>query len=217
MKATRQRMTKEHQYALNTYVKLRDGVDSVYALAAGGSPAWIRKQRVDHPDIPMVYVEWDQNYWAYQGEPDQWTFETHFVPMEESMADDGFKIDGDELIAFLENQKVKQSGGSSESAKPSIPPEPKADMPTVSPEEYAKELSHASETAIDADAFIVISVKHVDNEGDNLQLIPHVSQAYRTEQAGYLCEAQMAQVVSDLVLSTNMKHINRILKEQSGE
>lgn len=207
-----------HRYELNTKVKLRHDRAGAYALASGDSPAWIRRRKTEYPDIPMVFVEWDQNYWAYGGEPNQWTFEEHFEPVEETqMAEEGFKLDGDELIAFLLRQKEGQAGGT-ESAPEVEEPESgqRGLLPTVSPEKYAELLSHASEVAIDADAFVVISVSRAEQD-DEFKLVPHIVHAYRTDASGLMLEAQLSQIAADLVLAKNTRELQKLYEEQDKD
>src|SRR5574338_1211558 len=64
---------------VGTKVELRPEMAGVYAKATAGSVGTITGVKEDE-GFDMVYIEWDKTHWRYNGEPDGWTFESHFVP-----------------------------------------------------------------------------------------------------------------------------------------
>lgn len=206
-----------HRFPLHTKVRLKQDRDRSYALAPGGSEGWIRKQKVDYPNVPMVYIEWDINHWRYQGEPPQWTFEDHFEAVEEiQMAEDeGFKIDGDKLIDFLIEQKKSQEGSKTpqEPAREESPS--KGFLPTVSANEYDERLVDASTEATHAEGFILISIAKRDIEGHEVHTA-NLDYAYRTEAAGLLCEAQLATALAEIVRQNASQRLAELQDDEPG-
>src|SRR3954466_5189582 len=79
---------QEHKVHENERVKLKsDGQDALYAFACAGSEGWVRNLDHDKLGYPMVYIEWDKDHWAYNGEPDRWAFEAHFDKVDNKMSD----------------------------------------------------------------------------------------------------------------------------------
>jgi hypothetical protein len=75
---------QEHKVHENERVKLKsDGQDALYAFACAGSEGWVRKLDHDKLGYPMIFVEWDKDHWAYNGEPDKWVMEAHFDKIED--------------------------------------------------------------------------------------------------------------------------------------
>lgn len=64
------------------YVELKVGCDEVYDLAWAGTRGWITARQTDEYGFDKVYIEWDTEHWRYDGEPDGWTYATHFKPVE---------------------------------------------------------------------------------------------------------------------------------------
>src|SRR5271169_6004254 len=75
----------EQRFKVNTRVRLRDGVDSVFfgGYSRSGNEGWIRKRKRDRYGFPEVLVEWDKDHWNYNGQPDCWSMEGQFEAAKE--------------------------------------------------------------------------------------------------------------------------------------
>ena len=74
------------------YVSLKNGFDvpEFYRGVSAGATGWVKETKIDEYGFPMLYIEWDQRNHNWSGEPDKWTFESHFRPL-----NDGTDIDAD--------------------------------------------------------------------------------------------------------------------------
>src|SRR4051794_22950181 len=85
-------LTQAGEYPDDGRVKLKGDRTEVYELARAGAEGWVRDRRYDPLDpsggIRMVFVEWDSDHWGYNQQPNMWTFEDHFEPIEETMSDE---------------------------------------------------------------------------------------------------------------------------------
>src|SRR5215210_1854477 len=73
----------DHKFEVGQRVRLVK--DALYPLALHGMEGWIRKRNRDNLGYPMVYIEWDKDHWAYNGEGDEWTMEAHFEAVEDKV------------------------------------------------------------------------------------------------------------------------------------
>ncbi len=67
-----------NEFPDGSYVELLPGCEEVYTAAVAGSRGWIRARKDDDYEYGKVYVEWDKEHWRFNGEPDGWTFASHF-------------------------------------------------------------------------------------------------------------------------------------------
>lgn len=130
-------------------VELLPGREDVYDQVFPASPGVVSGLRKDEYGYPQVYVIWDKDHWRYNGEPDMWTFASHFRPIEGAER---------ELI------------GPEVHEVPSSVPDREAFIPTEEQEEmmesYMDTLIAAADKASESDAFFFICLKH-DEEGHN--------------------------------------------------
>src|SRR6266550_2150007 len=74
---------QEHRTRKDQKVRLKSsGQDALYSHAYAGSEGWVRDQKLDPLGYPLVFIEWDREHWADNGEPNKWAFEAHFEPVE---------------------------------------------------------------------------------------------------------------------------------------
>lgn len=176
-----------HTLKKNQRVRLKtQGEDAPYALAVAGNEGWIRKLTHDSVGYPMVYIEWDKNHWAFNGEPDTWTFENHFEPVEEEVKGMGDDKKKDEdlaaaLIDFLQNYR-----SNTEKA-----PEDLGDPSEHMNNRYSETLASAMAEAEDADAFLIIMVSR---GSDGVSFDPKVFQYYKSNQSGLILETQLSRL-----------------------
>ena len=70
----------EFKIPLKHRVKLRDGVDPSFygGMAKVGNEGWVIARQRDRFGLPQIFIQWDPFHWAYNHQPDGWTFEEHF-------------------------------------------------------------------------------------------------------------------------------------------
>lgn len=67
------------------YVELKPGFEEFYPdNVIVGSRGWITKERTDSDRFDLVFIEWDKEHWRYSGQPDGWTFASHFREVEKT-------------------------------------------------------------------------------------------------------------------------------------
>lgn len=76
-------MLMDNQFVNGTPVELLPGREEVYQRALAGSRGVIRASKVDDYGYEKVYIEWDKDHWRYNGEPNGWTYASHFQVAED--------------------------------------------------------------------------------------------------------------------------------------
>lgn len=192
-------MTQEHKLFKNQRVKLKgDGQDAPYAFATAGSEGWVRRLDFDRVGFPMVFIEWDKDHWAFNGEPDLWTFEDHFIPVEDTMSESSDKDLEERFIEFLK-WREQQSGDGEE------------DLSQQMDDVYQEELKDAYKSAKDADAFLVIHVEKSESSAGPV-FDPYVTTFYKDQNAGLILESQLGALAQRSHQSLAIDGIKRNLE-----
>ena len=100
----------QQRFKANARVRLREGVDPGFynGFSRVGNEGWVRKRKLDKYGYPQVLVEWDKDHWAYNGQPDGWTWEGHFEIAEDAnMSETPDKNQRDEALQTLAETFVK--------------------------------------------------------------------------------------------------------------
>jgi hypothetical protein len=157
-----------NELEIDDRVELIPGKDEVYEFAVAGAQGRIIGKK-DEDGFPMVFIEWDENHWRYTGEPDCWTFESHFRPAEES---DSFSI-------FLECvfERVR-TAYSIEKA-----------------EQYTSKLESVLDILQESDGFLLITANRIEDEGHEV-LVPIISSGFAREDIMVVLEAQLIQMAA---------------------
>jgi len=170
---------------LKSRVEIKDEVTEVYPLARAYMQGWIRDHRHDRLGYPEVWIEWDKKHWAYNGEKDGWTFESHFNLVEDkSMADSN---EADDLLARLRKAVEALEGDPSRGAEESKPSAPEDLIGASEPElpSYEEHLTDALSAATEAEAFFLIALRPVDIHGRH-GYSAEVYQSYREDPKSLL-------------------------------
>jgi hypothetical protein len=194
-------MTKqEHHLRINQRVRLKlEGQDALYKFACAGSEGWVRKQKYDELGYPKVFIEWDKDHWAYNGEKDQWVLEAHFEPVKgENMSDD---LDTFQMFQKFQQFLASQNGES-------VPEE--STEPTVD-QRYADALTKANEIAAEADAFLTIAVTRKPTEDGVPALMPIVVNGYKNDESALVLELQLARLGLSSFEQLTLAEIQRTL------
>jgi len=214
---------QQHKLKTNQRVRLKaDGQDALYPMACAGSEGWIRKQDTDPLGYPMVYIEWDKNHWAYNGEQDRWTFEAHFDPVEENdMSDQQGSTPPPEFMNFMNMMWQQFQASQQEQPKAEEPPplEPEAEThkvnggPIANEEQFAEALTKSLEIAKESDGFILITVdRQILSDSAVPLLTPSIITCYKTPESGHVAELHMARFVAFAMEGLTIDKIHSILQ-----
>lgn len=197
------------KFQLNDRVKLKGDRADVYPRAFGSSEGVIKNHKMDPlGHHVMVYVQWDKNHWAYNGEDDMWTFEDHFDLVESKVMPKEEKPDlAAALAEFLkawnaDEPLVREEDGDDEAA---------ANAAAT----YASLVEEASDYAQDCEAFLTVAVKRTKDKQGRFVLVPELFSFYKSEAAGLLLESQLAQIVMTSHLELSEQAIQVVMKADS--
>jgi hypothetical protein len=198
----------EQQFPVGTYVRLKDGIDpSLYnGFSRTGNTGWIRKRKFDKYKYPQVYIEFNKDHWSWNGTEDGWTWQSHFEVAEESKMDE---------LTPQNNQKELEDKvrGITETFVESLfgalgAPVKQADAPPVSepnveesrddPDKWENLAVQAANAVIDAPAYLVITLEHIEVPGAPQMVIPRVFHAAREPEQALIVQSQLAHVLANL-------------------
>lgn len=160
-------MDNEPRLPLKARVRLRDGLDpSLYSgMAKVGNEGWITARRNDRFGLPEVYIHWDPYHWAYNYQPDCWTYEEHFDIVEGDMADNkDIRKQLGELAANFADQLASAIEANDTSTVPEAIQEEILDegrdvQEFASDEQYAESVAKVMDALNGSDAFLLVAVK----------------------------------------------------------
>jgi hypothetical protein len=183
-------------------VRLKGEATSLYPFAHSGAPGWVRGHRKDELGWPQVRIEWDKDWWGYNGEQDRWAIEDHFDVVEKPKDDqvsDNKSIPPEVMAAMA---ALGQWASTQQSDEPAPQIEPKvetqrtaAEMKVVNQQHYAAVLEDAVGFAREADAVLVLAVKCHETTGGT-EMIPKLFTSYKDGQAGVLLEMQIPKIAA---------------------
>lgn len=165
----------EFRFQVGQRVRLRDGVDPNFydGMAKVGSEGWIAEHRRDRFGLPEVRVHWDSNHWAYNRQPDVWTFQEHFDPVEEtrSMSDQDKAKTAQGLAEEFGKQLAALFSGEGTGLDAPAPPTEMAPAADARDEElkarvaqYKQDIQAAANAIGESEAFVVVTVTRKPDE-----------------------------------------------------
>lgn len=168
---------------IGSRVELRSGCDELYRFAVAGSRGVVRDHKTDELGFPLIYIEWDKDYWRYTGEPDGWTFPTHFRVIEEPPN-------------LLQDQIKKAKARRDEERCPHCGHE--QDEAVRRAEEYLDVVQAAATDAVTADGFLIITVnEHPHPSLPGVVVVdPTIYSASMSEEAEQALLAQLAHLAA---------------------
>lgn len=180
-------MTTMKRIPLHSRVALKDGADNVYSLALSGTEGWVRDHRVDDDGFEMVAIEWDPDHWRYNGQPDGWTFASHFrvVGPPEPPTNEPVFEDDDEL------------------------PEPGPTDEQI--EEYVDAITDAMDAASESEGFFMLTIRRMHNPEDPNQtmFVPQIFMQATTREAEVLIDVQLLECASSSMQQAAMAALER--------
>jgi hypothetical protein len=191
----------EQRFKVNTRVRLRDGVDSVFfgGYSRSGNEGWIRKRKRDRYGFPEVLVEWDKDHWAYNGQPDCWSMEGQFEAVEENdmeaptpkearnkmISDLTEKFLG-ALLAVLDNEEPEATAE-----------QPEAEEENVE-EQWDTLAAEAAEVVTKAPAYVVVALERMEVDGAPPMIIPRIFHAAREPDYKLITQSHLAHVLASM-------------------
>lgn len=189
----------EKQFPIGTRIRLKDGVDPSFydGFSRVGNEGWVRKAKRDRYGYPEVYVEFDRDHWAYNGQPDCWTMEGQFEAAEEmDMSEPASNPNEsrDDKVRDLTETFIRSLFGAlgveedQEAATPAA----------VDPEGWDKLASAAAEAVQKAPAYVVIALEHMQVDGAPPMIIPRVFHAAREPDYRLITQSHLAHVLASM-------------------
>lgn len=160
---------------LNSRVALRNGADSVYIYALPGTEGWVREYKEDDDGFEMIRVEWDKSHWRYNGQPDGWTFASHFnligPPSEVK------EIEEPEETGDLDLEMI-------------IPPS------EDEVGQYMEILTEAMDAASESEGFLMIAIRRIPNPDNPKEVMfaPAIFQHAVSKESAMLLDVQIAEM-----------------------
>lgn len=183
-------MTKRQSHKFNKGQRVRLVRDALYPLAPVGMEGWVRDLQYDNLGYPMIFIQWDKDHWAYNGEGDEWTMEAHFESVE------GEKMHEDDMDPL---ERLLREIGQGQNEDAEIPQDQRTDGLTIknimdmtewpTREEYQEMLKRATDNAMGDEAFLFITIRR--EEGN---LVPILTNVYLNAESAILLEAQLSRI-----------------------
>lgn len=192
------------QIEVGTKVELRPEMAGVYKRASAGSVGIVADLKVDE-GFPMVYIEWDKSHWRYNGEPDGWTFESHFKPTNQT-----------NLLKALEDPK-----GFSERVIDRV-----GQTFDATQEDYARvldgyleQLNEVVNLLSESNGFIVLASRdEVHPEDPEKQIIvPYVYGGFLDQESMILLETQMMQMTGNAQMELAQQILRQLNQHKKSE
>jgi hypothetical protein len=151
----------EFRFQKGDRIRLRDGVDPGFyeGMAKVGNVGVVTDRRRDRFGLPEVYVKWDRNHWAYNRQPDRWTFEDHFDLEERPVSDHPSRADMARKAAadFAETMaKLFAEPDQDPESQASLPVEQGPDADEAAARSEA--IQQAASAMVEAEGFVTIVV-----------------------------------------------------------
>ncbi len=192
-------MENKPRFAPNTRVRLKDGVDPDFydGFSRTGNEGWVRKTKHDSYGYPRVFIQWDKDHWAYNGQEDTWTWEGHF-----EMAQEHDSLE-DELMPVV-SKFVKELATTLRGKQP---PEESVEETTEEDVLNAWKLrtSEAARALVDSSAFVLICLVEKDDK-----IYPFAFQGAQTEELGVIAQSQAAEMSYMFQNSLMVQELERV-------
>jgi hypothetical protein len=211
----------EQRFNVNTRVKLRGDVDPSFynGFSRTGNEGWIRKRKRDKYGYPQVFIQWDKDHWAYNGQEDGWTWEGQFEAVEESMmADTPEKPTNieEQVRGITENFVQAIFGALGQQQADDTPPEPEAETSEsegTEAQQWESLAAEAGQAILNAPAYLVIALEPAEVPDAPPMVIPRVFHASRDADYALIVQSQLAHLVASLQDTT----IAGVLRKKSED
>lgn len=199
----------EHTLKPKQRVKLRDGYDECYNIARSGAVGFVVDVMKDPMGYPCALIKWDKNHWTYDGESDGWAYQSHFEPVKDVMSDKS--NDPLEIIKGVDPELLAQVVRAIQAAQGD---DPEVSLETVKAAQLSEAKKAVAEELDDTEAFLLISIRRVDEEGESI-LDPQVISYSNSEEGVLAIEAQMNVLLHLSIEGLIAEKLSKIAKEGS--
>lgn len=193
----------EQKFPVNVRVRLRDGVDpGLYGgFSRVGNEGWIRKRRRDKYGYPQVFLEWDKDHWAYNGQQDCWTWEGQFEAVEENGMADGSNQEDQirEITEHFVKAIFSTLGTGSQDAPADEPEEQESEGDG---EKWEDLIAQAQSSLSKAPAYLLVVLEHADAPNAPPMIIPRVFHGAKDADHALIVQSQLAHLVASFQDST---------------
>ncbi len=192
---------------VGTRVQLLEHMAGVYKKAVPGAVGTIKAKKVDE-GFDMVFIVWDQNHWRYNGEPDGWTFESHFEPTE--------KVN---MFQALEDPKAFADNVADRIKDRSFDGDDEEAEYTQALDVYLDQLNEVVSLLSESNGFIVIASRdevHHKDEGRIIS-VPYVYGSFLDQDTMLLLEMRMMQMGAEAQSEMAQKILRRLGQESEEE
>lgn len=188
-----------NEIPLNSRVSLRGGFEAVYDQALAGSEGYVRIAQTDDDGFDRVFIEWDKAHWRFSGEPDGWTFASHFRvigPPELPSAPEADEIEDTNLLDPIELDE--------------------ADLGvTVATDEewqrYFQTLNTGSEKAADSNNFVLVTFAEPDDGGE---VVPHIYMSAMDPEMSWRLYAQLGKLGTAALVTLTENKVRALREAQ---
>lgn len=181
---------------LHSRVALKDGADNVYVYALAGTEGWVRGHKVDDEGFDLVKIEWDKTHWRFNGQPDGWTFASHFY-----------------VVGPPSPPEHKEEEKEDDMKLPEMPAS-EDEM-----DEYMDTLTEAMDAASESEGFVVFTIRRVPNPDNpsEIMFIPGLFTHSVSKEAGMLLDIQLAEAASTSYQELIIQMMQAIKSDHSSE
>lgn len=199
---------EETQIEIGDRVELLPGKDNVYDKAQEGAQGIILNQKMDE-GFSMVFIEWDKDVRAYQGEEDCWTFESHFRIVADEDEESFFSVI-ENPQAFLDEvlARAKAAG--------------RVDDDHI--DAFLERLDGTVNSLKDSEGFLLISVQkkevppeHKETDGPEFMLVPEIHTGVLSPLAMAAIEAEIVQLAMMAYSELTMSFLSQFARGQEDE
>jgi hypothetical protein len=215
----------EQRFSVNTRVKLRGDVDPSFynGFSRTGNEGWIRKRKRDKYGYPQIFIQWDKDHWAYNGQEDGWTWEGQFEAVEEDvMAETPRQSEEMEaqVRGITENFVSALFGALGHPEG-----EAKSEVEETSVEESQSEeaaqweslAAEAGEAIVNSPGYLVIALEYAKAPDAPPMIIPRVFHASRKPDYALIVQSQLAHLVASLQDATIAQVIDQKSEDEDQE
>lgn len=169
---------------VGTRVELIPEMAGVYKKAVPGAVGEVIAKKVDE-GFAMVYIEWDESHWRYNGEPDGWTFESHFTPTEKT-----------NIFEALEDPKAFADNLAERVTELSLVEGESEEERDEALEVYLDQLNEVVSLLSESNGFIVLAARDEVHPKDPEKqiIVPYVFGSFLNQETALLLETQVIQV-----------------------
>lgn len=215
----------EQRFNVNTRVKLRGDVDPSFynGFSRTGNEGWIRKRKRDRYGYPQVFIQWDKNHWAYNGQEDAWTWEGQFEAVEENvMAETPEEPSNtEEQIRDITENFVSSIFSALGQQQASISEEPEQSAEDNNQAEEAAQweslVNEASEAIVNSPGYLVIALEYAKAPESPPMILPRVFQASIKPDYALIVQSQLAHLMASLQDTTIAQILDQKSKNEAEE